>query len=1229
MCTITHSSFECFIIGEGTLPTSCINMLHEAGHQILGVISADPELRKWAHQMRLPLYHPKDNLYAILAPQPFDYLFSIVNPHILLPEILALPKQCAINYHDAPLPKYAGVHATTWALLNQESRHGITWHVMEEQVDAGEILQQPLFSLAPHETVFTLNIKCYEAAIASFRTLIDELASGQCKLTKQDLSTRSYFAKSKRPPQNAILEWQQSAEQIDALFRALDFGTYPNPLSRPKLALGQNLYIIEQLTIGSTLASALPGTLTTLSEESLTVATATREVSLGKLLTVDGTPISVSELIGQHDLQVGQFLPELGTDVAKQITTYHCRFSKHESFWRERLESLHPIEFPFLHRTSHLLLEGQGASQFKKIPFSIADEVHDFLVEHQYSPQHFLFTLFVIYVSRLSGMTTFDLPFTSIELARKLQGVEHVFATDTLLSVHYEATATFADVYEHLLEQRQLTEQHQSYTRDLIARIPTLSTESQVLQLISTSVSIIQVDEAVIDEWADMPFSTSAGLAFVTVEHEPSQENRLNRVCGMVTYDATRVEPDAIERMSGHLQMLMAGIAKKGHLGAEQPVAKLPLLTETEQHQLLVEWNNTATDYPKDKCIHQLFEEQVEHTPDAIALIFEDEQLTYRELNERANQLAHYLQFLGLRPESLVGICLERSLEMVVGLLGILKAGGAYIPLDPSYPRERLAFMLEDTDAPVLLTQQSFFDLFTETKVTVVSLDNQRDEISYQPVTNPKFETRNDVKALSPAYIIYTSGSTGIPKGVTIPHRAINRLLFHTNYIDLQSTDRIAQASNVSFDAATFEIWGALAHGATLIGIPRDATLEPQRLAAHLRQQEISVLFLTTALFNQVALAVPDAFASLRYLLFGGEAVDPKTVSIVLQQGCPTHLLHVYGPTESTTYSTWYPVRTVPEDALTVPIGGALANTRLYVLDSQLQPAPLGVAGELYIGGDGLALEYHNRPELTAERFIPNPFVSQDTSKRLYKTGDLVRWLPEGSIEFLGRIDNQVKIRGFRIELGEIEAVLSQHSDIQKTVAVVRKEGDRQQRIVAYVVPKMRRLPHNGKISNVGEESHLPDLQPASLRSYLKEKLPDYMIPAAFVLLDALPLNPNGKVDRKALPAPALSGLISSETFVPPDTPTEIALANIWSEILHLDRIGIYDNFFELGGHSLLATQVISRIEAKWEKHLSLQNIFERPTVKGLAERIDVLEMIPTLSMTADGLMPDEEEGEL
>ncbi|NEO48979.1 MAG: amino acid adenylation domain-containing protein [Moorea sp. SIO4A3] len=642
-------------------------------------------------------------------------------------------------------------------------------------------------------------------------------------------------------------------------------------------------------------------------------------------------------------------------------------------------------------------------------------------------------------------------------------------------------------------------------------------------------------------------------------------------------YNRDLFDGSTIERMAGHFQTLLSGIVAN----QEQRISQLPLLSETERHQLLVEWNNTATNYPQDKCIHQLFEEQVERTPDAVAVVFEDNQLTYRQLNNRANKLAHYLCSLGVGPEVLVGICVERSLEMVVGLLGILKAGGAYVPIDPDYPTERIAYMLENSSVPVLLTQNKLVEKLPKTQAQLVCLDTDWKVISQESQENH----HREVKPNNLSYVIYTSGSTGKPKGVQIGHQSlVNFINSMTNEPGLTSSDRLLAITTICFDIHTLEIYLPLTVGATIILARREVAMNGFKLASQLANYGVTTMQATPATWRMLLTANWSGSPELKAIC-GGETLPQSLAHSLLEK--VGDLWNIYGPTETTVWSTTgevKPNRVSRHKDAPESIGKPIANTVIYILDQHLQPLPIGIPGELHIGGTGLARSYLNRLKLTEEKFIPNPFRKEPGS-RLYKTGDLARYLRDGNIEFLGRIDNQVKIRGFRIELSEIEAVLTQHPEIQEAVVIVREILPGDKRLVAYV-------------ASPGEKA---DILTTNLRGFLKQKLPQYMIPNAFVVLDALPLTPNGKVDRRALPAPDTSRQSGAETFVAPRDSIELQLAQIWSQVLGIQSIGVTDNFFELGGHSLLAVRLVAEIEKVTQTKLPLAALFQFTTIEEIA----------------------------
>ena len=652
-------------------------------------------------------------------------------------------------------------------------------------------------------------------------------------------------------------------------------------------------------------------------------------------------------------------------------------------------------------------------------------------------------------------------------------------------------------------------------------------------------------------------------------------------------YNTNLFEDATITRLTSHFQTLLEGIVAN----PDQHLSDLPLLTADERQTLLLEWNNTQTDYPKNSCIHQLFETQVEQTPDAIAVVCENQSLTYRELNAKANQLAHYLRTLGIKPDGLVAICVERSIEMVVGFLGILKAGGAYIPLDPAYPHERRAYKLQDSQAPVILTQERLAEFLPDHNAQVVRLDADWEIIAQSSQENP-------VNATTPenlAYIIYTSGSTGKPKGVMITHQGlVNHSQAIADQYNLIPNDRVLQFSSMSFDIITEELYPSWISGAAVVLRPEEIASSTTNFWQFVQQEQVTILDLPTAFWHELvkglSLVKEPLPTSVRLVVVGGEKASRATYSTWLQLvGKYPRWLNTYGPTETTVTTTVYDPARHPEADIRaeIPIGRPIANAKVYILDRLLQPVPIGVPGELYIGGAGLGRGYLNRLDLTNSKFIPDPF-SDNPEARLYKTGDTVRYLPDGNIEFVGRIDFQVKIRGFRIELGEIEALLEQHPAVQQAVVIAREDSGAEKRLVAYVI-----LTHEGQVTSPG------------LRSFVTERLPDYMVPRAFVILEELPMTPNGKVDRRALPVPDVTAIDSQRTIIKPRNLLEFQLVQIWEDILGIAPIGITDNFFELGGHSLLVMRLIAQINEKFGKNMPIATLFDAPTLEQLANLLN------------------------
>ncbi|WP_413173260.1 non-ribosomal peptide synthetase [Anabaena azotica] len=646
---------------------------------------------------------------------------------------------------------------------------------------------------------------------------------------------------------------------------------------------------------------------------------------------------------------------------------------------------------------------------------------------------------------------------------------------------------------------------------------------------------------------------------------------------GEFYYDINYFSLTTIERLAKNFQTLLINIITNPNL----PLKQLEILSTTERQQLLVDFNQTTVEYSQNKCIHELFAEQVEKTPNQVAVVFENEEITYKELNSKANQLAHYLKKQGVQPDFVVGLCVECSLEMIVGLLGILKAGGAYLPLESNLPTEAINLRLQEAKTSLVITQQSLINRFE--KVKVIAIDTDWENIVGESDENP----HTDVTPENLVYVIFTSGSTGKPKGVATEHRQLfNYINTIAHQFNLPQTANYATVSSLSADLGNTMIFPSLCRGGCLHIISSARVGNALELAEYCRQHPIDCLKIVPSHLTALLAANPSAAAILprQRLILGGEAASWKLISQIQQQAPSCQIFNHYGPTETTVGVLTYAVENQADDSIseTVPLGRPLANSQVYILDEELQPVPLGVRGELYIGGAGLSRGYLHQPELTAQRFISHSLLGQEL--RLYKTGDRVRYLENGNIKYLGRVDNQVKIRGFRIELEEIELTLTQYPAIQQAVVTVQQSEDNQ-RLIAYLISQPKAA------ININE-----------LRSFLKQKLPDYMLPSAFGILKKLPLTPNGKIDRQALPDIESLSSELAEKYEPPKTEIEQAIAQLWQQLLQIEKVGINDNFFDIGGHSLLLVQVHAKLQDMFTVDIAITTLFEHPTINSLAQ---------------------------
>ena len=846
-------------------------------------------------------------------------------------------------------------------------------------------------------------------------------------------------------------------------------------------------------------------------------------------------------------------------------------------YWLEQLKGVSVLELP-TDRPRPALQTYRGAQHSFELPEALVSQLNRLSQTAGVTLHMTLLAAFQTLLSRYSGQDDIAV---GVPVAGRghaeLEELIGFFVNTLVLRTDLSADPTFRDLLGRVREVSLAAYDHQDLPFEKLVeelrperqlnRSPLFQVLFQLLSFSDTGLELRNLDVL------RQP-SRSQRVRFDLEMHLWQQPETIR---GSLVYSTDLFDQSTIERMVGHLITLLEGIvATPG-----ERISQLPLLTEPERHQLLVEFNDTACEYPREQCVHELFEQQAERTPNSVALVFEDQQLTYRELNERANQFAHHLLAMGVGPETLVGLCLERSAELVVAILGILKAGGAYVPLDADYPPQRLEFMLRDSGLIFLVTNRHLIGRLPDTDCTMICIDAEDAGFPDLPRTNPSAR----VHAECLAYVMYTSGSTGIPKGVAIQHGSIVRLVFGNDYITFRPDRVFVQLATPSFDASTFELWGALLHGAKLIVAPV-GVLNPEQLEKLIKRNRVTTLWLTSTLFNQLIDNHPQALNGVEEILTGGEALS--VAHIVKAQsafGPRVQLTNGYGPTEGTTFTTCFrmPFGVAPEQA-SIPIGRPIANTHTYVLNTQRQLVPIGVPGELYIGGVGLARGYLNRPELTAEKFVQNTF-SDTADAKLYRTGDLVRWRADGNLEFLSRIDAQVKLRGFRIELGEIEAVLNEYPDVAQCAVSLREDRPDDKRLVAYYVP-----------------TPAARLNTSQLKNHLRDRLPKYMLPAALVEIEKLPLTSSGKINRRGLPAPDDSRPELETGYAIPRNPIEQQLVSIWSQVLGIQEIGIHDNFFALGGHSLLAVRLFAHIEKLFGRSLPLAMLFQHGTIGQLAE---------------------------
>jgi amino acid adenylation domain-containing protein len=844
-------------------------------------------------------------------------------------------------------------------------------------------------------------------------------------------------------------------------------------------------------------------------------------------------------------------------------------------YWRRQLAGATPvIELPADH-TRPVVQGDEGGSQAFILSESLTEHLRALSKAEGVSLYMFLLAAFKVLLHRYTGQEEIVVGSPIANRTRAdFDGVIGCFINMLVLNTTFEGEPSFRGVLRRVREIALAAYAHQDMPFEKLVEELQPKRDLSHHPLVQVVFALQTAHPATLEFGGLTMTPLPSVITSATFDLALSLIDRPEALAGTWIYNQDLFEAASIKRLSEHFRTLLESVVAD----PQQRISRLPLLSPAERQHQLVGWNQTQREYPSHQCLHQLFEFQVEQTPDAVAVTYEETQLTYAELNARSNQLAHHLRRVGVGPEVLVGLCVGRSIEMIVGLLGILKAGGAYLPLDPTYPAERLSVMLNDAAPRVLITEEHLLSVLPDHCADVLCLDRDWPLVSTQPIDNFSSGGAPD----NMAYVIYTSGSTGRPRGVQIIHRAVvNFLSAMRVFPGFQKTDTLAAITTLCFDIAVLELFLPLVNGARVVVVDREEAADGHLLAKRLLLSGVTVLQATPSSWRMLLRSEWKPSPQSK-LFCGGEALDAELAEQLTANGA--RLWNLYGPTETTIWSSAADVTAADE---VTSIGTPIANTQIYVLDKCLEPVPVGVAGDLYVAGAGLARGYLNAPDLTAQTFIANPY-SEQAGARMYRTGDLASYSAQGKLRFIGRADHQVKMRGYRIEPGEIEARLSEYSAVAQSVVMLREDSAGDKRLTAYVVAS------DGFTPSVSE-----------LRLFLHERLPEYMVPSFFVMLESLPLTRNGKVNRGALPAPDLRLLDKASDFVAPRTPVEKTLAGIWANVLGLESVSARSNFFDLGGHSLLAIQLISRIRQTFQVEMPLRRLFETPTISQTAAAIE------------------------
>ena len=1132
------SQQNCLLIGEDYFLVECAEILLINNYNIIGLISSEKNIELWALKNNISLYKSINEISTDII--EIDYLFSIVNSKIIPENFLKKIKKLSINYHHAPLPKYAGINAPSWAIINNEKQHGISWHIMNTEIDSGDILKQSIFDLDENETALSLNLKCYQNALNAFKELITELTAGSFSLTQQSIDKRTYYGLSNKPKCNGWIDWRDSAEQIDTYYRAFHFGVHDNSLSTLKFNINSNIYIINELKLSTLESQSLPGTIINLTDECLEIATSTKNIIITQIITLDGHDCVLNDLYKAHNLHKGSKIkPPTYNDlhIFEKLSIEIC---KYEKYWVNEIDQFNPAEFPFLTQKSQDILISHK-SNYKTVAKINLPSEQIIKLKNKYKNNNELVSFFIaglfIYLYKLGNTDKFGIGLISSFHANK----SHLFSQELPFSIGLTNDVSVADLHANIYQQLLKIQNKKTFLNDIFCRYQAAKNSEKFPVL---SIGFDATTALYNKNKAFILFNISLDKNEISVLVNKNLHAQNKHFLWFVKNSLT------------HYTLCLKNILTDTCLLVKQ----VSIIPEKEKQLVFQKWNDTKKKIPRKKTTFELLKKSFHKNSDQTAIHYQNTKLTYQTLETQVTNFAGYLHHnMQIREQTPVIVFLSRSIEWIVSLLGLTKTNAIYIPVPTNTPIERLRSIIKDTKAEYIITNDKYAkkicSQFPETKL-IFPFSSCNKEFK------PKYHS-DDI-----AYIMYTSGSTGAPKGVMIQHHAlINLVVEQIKSLQINPAMKILQFSSIGFDASIWEVFATLIAGGSIYIPSEEKILVGNDLANLLINHKITCVTLPPSILQTIS---PTKLQALKTIIIAGEPCSKELIDIWVEK---VTLINAYGPTEATVCATMMNLSGKKQ----VSIGKPIANTHSYVLDHNYQPLPIGVTGELYLGGENLALGYLNKPELTKKYFIKHPF----TQEKIYRTRDLARWLPDGHLEYIGRVDNQIKIRGFRIELEAIETQILHNKNVKQAAVICKKHEYLGDILVAYVVIKKQ-------------------IELGHLRYYLAKHLPYYMIPNFFVCLDILPLTNNGKIDRSSLPEPEVTRSNKQHT----KTDLEVKIEKIWSKIFKIESIDPYDSFFTLGGNSLLLSQLLLalRDELSFDLHFSI--FLKNPTISGIAQII-------------------------